>query len=103
HCTEGVPVALQVAEERNEMLDERTGGGTIEVSTTFASHSLALFSHPHDDCCPLDSLDLAEVPPAIDVYRLLMPLAVQPDYGCVVTSNAKDRTPLLGCGLLNSL
>ncbi|KAL6752791.1 hypothetical protein V8C86DRAFT_562913 [Haematococcus lacustris] len=64
----------QVAEERNEMLDERTGGGTIEVSTTFASHSLALFSHPHDDCCPLDSLDLAEVPPAIDVYRLLMPL-----------------------------
>ncbi|KAJ9508469.1 hypothetical protein QJQ45_011999 [Haematococcus lacustris] len=64
----------QVAEERNEMLDERTGGGTIEVSTTFASHSLALFSHPHDDCCPLDNLDLAEVPPAIDVYRLLMPL-----------------------------
>jgi hypothetical protein len=50
-----------VKEEVKEELDPDHGGGTITTTSTFEAQALKLWTHPHDDCAPLDNLDLAEV------------------------------------------
>lgn len=67
----------QIKEERQEDLDPTHGGGTIRVTSTYEAHSAKLWSHPHDDCAPLSKVDLHDVPPDLDVYRLLLSAAAE--------------------------
>ncbi len=53
----------QVQEHKQEDLDPGHGGGTVAVTTKYEAHELKLWTHPHDDCCPLRHVEVSNVSP----------------------------------------
>ncbi|KAF5836667.1 hypothetical protein DUNSADRAFT_5593 [Dunaliella salina] len=69
----------KVHEQTKEDLDPKHGGGTIHVTTKYEAQEVQLWTHPHDDCCPMQRVELKNLPPELDVYALLAgPAALNP-------------------------
>ncbi|GAX85972.1 hypothetical protein CEUSTIGMA_g13388.t1 [Chlamydomonas eustigma] len=61
-----------ISEERLDDINPLTGGGTIQVTSLLKSRVLKLFTHPHAACAPVIGVEPHELPPSVDLYRLMM-------------------------------
>ena len=51
----------QVHEQTKKDLDPKDGGGSIDVTTKYQAHKLKMWTHPHEDCCPMHLVELNNV------------------------------------------
>jgi hypothetical protein len=63
----------QVREVKHDTTDPDTGAVTIKTTSTWQAGALTLWTHPHESSCPLVAVDSQDVPPDLDLYRVLDP------------------------------